>query len=505
MDDDRQKRGPALPAGADGTAAAARSGSARPGGGAQPKGVALYHDMRVEEDFTKCATRLFSILKSAAATSPGAPRHVYLDIQGHRDADGDYDADAREIMREFLPGFLGPYLTEIDTPLFHAKNPEPQREDIPDVLTIRDPDREHAYDHRELPLRNRDSEPDRRRSRPPVRAIADYLGLDEPICLICWQAPVERAHVVPESLGGSNDVRNFALLCPRHHREAPDVADAEAFWSWVDYACERDGHMKWQGSTPEVLAQAERVGLRIDTRGPVRKSLRHFDRVRDELVRLYGWCPEDFAGGYHWGALMEEFHTVMESATSTHFNVPKKASTEAWAFEVARRRLQKDAGDDAVAGTGHERRAGDGELSAMSSRPTVELAHLTARKSAAGSGAQSLVDAARRADIAIEAVTLVRDLIDSTDVASAEDVLRGVREEVADRTAQLERLTTELMGQATCRHCGHSIARIGDAAWRHSSAAPMSRGCRAASFDRDGTWDDSLDRTWKAIPPKTYR
>ncbi|MFF2719799.1 HNH endonuclease [Streptomyces sp. NPDC058011] len=259
---------------------------------AKPKVIALYHDMRVEEDFAKCATRIFTILKKAAATSPGAPRYLYLDVQGHRNAAGGYDADALEIIKEFLTGFLSPYLTEISTPLYQARNPKPQREDIPDVLNIRDPDREHAFDHRELRVRNRDSHPDERRSRPPVRAIAEYLGLDEPICLICWQAPVERAHVVPESLGGSNDVRNFALLCPRHHREAPDVVDAEAFWSWVDYACERDGHMKWQGVEPEMVTRAESVGIHIDTRGPVRKSLHHFGRVRGELVRHYGWCPE---------------------------------------------------------------------------------------------------------------------------------------------------------------------------------------------------------------------
>ncbi|MFC8336038.1 HNH endonuclease [Streptomyces rubiginosohelvolus] len=462
---------------------------------AKPKGIALYHDMRVEEDFAKCATRIFSILKKAAATNPGAPRYLYLDIQGHRNAAGGFDTDAFEIIQEFLMGFLSPYLTEISTPLYQARNPRPQREDIPDVLTIRDPDREHAFDHRELRVRNRDSHPDERRSRPPVRAIAEYLGLDEPICLICWQAPVERAHVLPESLGGSNDVRNFALLCPRHHREAPDVADAEAFWSWVDYACERDGHMKWQGLDPEALAQAERVGIHIDTSGPVRKSLHHFGRVRDELVRHYGWCPEDFAGGNQWGALMEQFHTVMDAATSTHFNVAKKASTEAWAFEVARRRLKDGApGGDT-----------DDDRSALSGTPSVELAERTLRKSPGSGGAHSLVDAARRADIAVEAVALVHDLIGSAGVSSAEEVLRGLKEEAADRTAQFERLNAELMGHAVCRHCGHAIVRIGDAAWRHAAAAPMSRGCRAASFDRDGTWDDSLDRTWKASPPKTYR
>lgn len=466
-----------------------------PGADARPKGVALYHDMRVEEDFTKCATRLFSVLRHAAKADPGAPRYLYLDIQGHRDSDGDYDADALEIIHEFLLDFLGPYLTEISTPLYQARNPEPQREDVPDVLNIRDPNREHAYDHRELPVRNRDGQPDRRRSRPPAQAIANYLGLDEPICLVCWQTPVERAHVVPESLGGSNDVRNFALLCPRHHREAPDVADAEAFWSWVDYVCERDGHTKWEGVEPEMLARAERVGLHIDTSGPVRKSLRHFGRVRDELVRHYGWCPEDFAGGDQWGSLMEEFHAVMDAATSTHFNVAKKSSTEAWAFEVARRRLR----DGVAESDSHQ------ERTSVSSRPSVELAERTVRKSSKSGAAQSLVDAASRADIAAEAVVLVRDIMASAEVSSAEEVLRAIKEEVLDRTAQFERLADETMGHALCRHCGHAIARIGDAPWRHSAAAPMSRGCRAASFDRYGTWDDSLDRAWKASPTQTRR
>ncbi|MFD0395333.1 hypothetical protein ACFQ3Z_37060 [Streptomyces nogalater] len=100
---------------------------------------------------------------------------------------------------------------------------------------------------------------------------------------------------------------------------------------------------------------------------------------------------------------MREFHTVMDAATSTHFNVAKKASTEAWAFEVARRRLRDGAAQ-------HE--AGDDRLP-VSDRPSLALAERTARKSPDRGGAQSLVDAARRADIAIEAAALVRDLIDS--------------------------------------------------------------------------------------------
>lgn len=476
--------------GRSGTGSAADSGA-----GAGSTGIALYHDMRVEENFTKCANRIFSVLQKAAAMKPGTPRYLYLDVQGHRNAAGGFDADAFEIIHDFLLKVLSPYLTEISTPLYRIKNPEPQREDIPDVLHIEDPQREHAYDQRELITRNRDHNPDKRRSRPSVQAIAKYLGLDEPICPICWQTPVERAHVVPQSLGGSNDVRNFALLCPRHHREAPDVADSEAFWSWVDYACDRDGHMKWEGVDTDLLERAERVGLRLDKVGPIRKSVHHFDRVRDELARHYGWAPADFTGGEHWGALMKEFHTVLETATSTHFNVAKKASTEAWAFEVARRRLRDVATE----------KQGTSAAPAVSADPAVGLAERTAFKSPGSEDARRLTDAARRADTAAEAVALVREIISSGSVSSAEDVLRSLGEETADRAAQLGRLSDELMEHAICRYCGHSVARVGTSLWRHDAAVPMSRGCRAASFDRDGHWDNELDRTWKAAPPKSPR
>lgn len=52
---------------------------------------------------------------------------------------------------------------------------------------------------------------------------------------------------------------------------------------------------------------------------------------------------------------------------------------------------------------------------------------------------------------------------------------------------------------ATCRHCRHSIYQLpASDRWVHD--AGNRRGCNAASYDRDGTWDDSLDRKWSARP-----
>jgi hypothetical protein len=55
---------------------------------------------------------------------------------------------------------------------------------------------------------------------------------------------------------------------------------------------------------------------------------------------------------------------------------------------------------------------------------------------------------------------------------------------------------------ATCKHCGHQVADVGDH-WVHWVDGKQSNvGCRAASFDRlDGRgWDEALDKHWKAQP-----
>jgi ribosomal protein L37E len=53
----------------------------------------------------------------------------------------------------------------------------------------------------------------------------------------CWRcgykSQLERCHIVPDSLGGSNDPSNLVLLCRRCHREAPNVSDPRFMWIWI--------------------------------------------------------------------------------------------------------------------------------------------------------------------------------------------------------------------------------------------------------------------------------
>jgi hypothetical protein len=100
------------------------------------KGIAIYHYVFMHEDFDVSATILFNLIKSAQAQFPNRARHLYLDIEGHKNSSGGYDSDMFELQTEFVLGFLSKYLTEIHTPLYHTKNPKLQSNDVPEALSI---------------------------------------------------------------------------------------------------------------------------------------------------------------------------------------------------------------------------------------------------------------------------------------------------------------------------------------------------------------------------------
>ncbi|ADY57466.1 HNH nuclease [Syntrophobotulus glycolicus DSM 8271] len=53
----------------------------------------------------------------------------------------------------------------------------------------------------------------------------------------CWrcgyEAPLERCHIIPDSLGGEDTPSNLVLLCHRCHLENPNVTDPEIMWDWI--------------------------------------------------------------------------------------------------------------------------------------------------------------------------------------------------------------------------------------------------------------------------------
>jgi HNH endonuclease len=83
--------------------------------------------------------------------------------------------------------------------------------------------------------------------RPSIRQIVSYwesrvdesdLGVDmAEAAERCWRcgyrSKLERCHIVPKSLDGSNEPSNFVLLCGRCHREAPNTRNVQFMWHWI--------------------------------------------------------------------------------------------------------------------------------------------------------------------------------------------------------------------------------------------------------------------------------
>jgi hypothetical protein len=104
---------------------------------ADDRAVAIYHVIYSHEQFEESAQILFRLVQRAQTLAPGKKRNLFLDIEGHRNSLGGFDADMVELQQDFLLGFLSRFLSEIRCPLFHASNPNEQENDIPPALIVR--------------------------------------------------------------------------------------------------------------------------------------------------------------------------------------------------------------------------------------------------------------------------------------------------------------------------------------------------------------------------------
>ena len=124
------------------------------------------------------------------------------------------------------------------------------------------------------------------RETPPMPALV----LDRPACFLCEHDALkglERHHILPVYLGGSNELENLILLCGECHRQAPDEAFAMRRWlriiwdeiGWADPRSQKaDGLLllvrKIIGSTADFLSEdcrrtlLRQVGRRAKVSGP---------------------------------------------------------------------------------------------------------------------------------------------------------------------------------------------------------------------------------------------
>jgi hypothetical protein len=103
--------------------------------------VAIYYHFGTTERFTEAAQTLFNIVAQAQRVHPNKSRVLYLDIDGHRNVQGGFDADALELQKEFVLGFLTKFFTEVTLPLTKGakiRNPEVQQNEVPTTFIVRD-------------------------------------------------------------------------------------------------------------------------------------------------------------------------------------------------------------------------------------------------------------------------------------------------------------------------------------------------------------------------------
>ena len=109
-------------------------------------------------------------------------------------------------------------------------------------------------------------------------------------------------------------------------------------------------------------------------------------------------------------------------------------------------------------------------------------------------------------------VKAIKDMITGAPQITAEEVLANFEETAVSARATADRLTQDLVETTSCA-CGHDIVRVGAQGrwvhkvpgWKPGESSYGRVGCRAASFERDGTWDNSIPGHSNAGPMRNRR
>ncbi|WP_142264786.1 HNH endonuclease [Streptomyces sp. SLBN-115] len=145
--------------------------------------------------------------------------------------------------------------------------------------------------------------------------FAPHLFLDEPCCFACgwfserwrratpkasWQrANLERAHIIPSSLGGPDDASSLLLLCKPCHQESPDWMDAEQMARWI--ATRDDRPSREVETFAAWLAAAEKAPDFKDALASVIAEEGATERVSELLRDLLGQAGTHFGIGFSQG------------------------------------------------------------------------------------------------------------------------------------------------------------------------------------------------------------
>ena len=96
--------------------------------------------------------------------------------------------------------------------------------------------------------------------------------------------PLQRCHIVPRSLGGSDDVSNLFLMCKECHDLAPNTLSKDVFFQWVE-------HQSWfSRKYSEHISEMKTFGISEKDCKAITKLL--FSKDFNQ------WCRKNI--GLHW-------------------------------------------------------------------------------------------------------------------------------------------------------------------------------------------------------------
>ncbi|WCK57347.1 hypothetical protein PP175_29595 (plasmid) [Aneurinibacillus sp. Ricciae_BoGa-3] len=95
------------------------------------KGITIYYTVKSNEGYELSAKSLYTMVAEMQRFHPGKQRHLYIDIEGHRNRNNGLDTEMFAFLTHFVLGVLGDYVTSIKTPLYRFNNPIPQNNQLP--------------------------------------------------------------------------------------------------------------------------------------------------------------------------------------------------------------------------------------------------------------------------------------------------------------------------------------------------------------------------------------
>lgn len=162
--------------------------------------------------------------------------------------------------------------------------------------------------------------------------FAPWLSLDEPCCFACgwfserWEekaktprgrwgrARLERAHIVPRSLGGPDTADNLLLLCRPCHEDSPDWPDPRQMARWIATRAERpskqlEAFLAWFAAASEAPEFRDAIAS-------VATEQNAQERVMDLLQVLIRQAGTHFAVGISPGTRVAVLRTAAERIRS---------------------------------------------------------------------------------------------------------------------------------------------------------------------------------------------